>query len=113
MIEKVKIGIKYYGLKCLCDLYDYRLKDFDTSILLSDTRKSFKASKNVVDIIVIKFKKKLLTKDENSTKLIKITLEYNEAYFLMQFIHANVNFYTGILERTLLNSFADKLNQQL
>ena len=109
---KIEAKIKYYGLECVCNLYDYAKGNTYATLTEIEATKNYKAALNIVELLVIKFKKKLLTKDPNC-KPIKISLEYNQAYFLVNFIYANIDFYHGILEKTLLNTFAQKLNQQL
>lgn len=111
-MTKIDTKIKYYTLQCICSLHD-GISEIE-SYHAPEVRysKEFRAANNIINLLVIKFKKKLLNKSENC-KPFKISLEYYQAYFLINFISANSKFFTGILEKTLLHQFTQRLHQQL
>ena len=111
-MQKIETKIKYCALECVCNLYDFAKDTTYASLTEIEATKNYKAALNILDLQVIKFKKKLLTKDSNC-KPFKVSLEYYQAYFLVNFIFANLDFFNGLYERTLLRNFASKLNQQL
>lgn len=109
---KVDLKINYETLKLLCDLYDgiTEIKSYQVTEL--EFEKDYKAVKNIIDILFIKLKKKLLTKNENS-KLFKLSVDYFQAYFLTNFLSTNSCFFKGVFEQNELLQVITKLHQQL
>ncbi len=107
---KISTKIQHYTLECICNLYDgVQENDTPTEIQLT---KEYKSAANILDLLMIDLKKKLLSKSK-SKKPFKLSLEYYQSYFLINFISAHGSFFIGILERTLLQQFTEKIHQQL
>lgn len=79
---KIDTKIQFYTLECICVLYD-GMAEIESLVVVEITdSKEYKAVKNIVHLLVIKFKKKLLSKPENC-KPFKISLEYYQAFYLI------------------------------
>lgn len=109
---KIETKIQYYTLECICNLYDGVNEILATSPNEFQFTTEYRAAENVVNLLIVKFKTKLLKKSKDC-KPFKVSLEYYQAYFLINFISANGSFFKGILERTLLQQFTEKIHQQL
>lgn len=109
---KIKLKIQYDTLKTLCDLYDAVCENYACYPSEIQFQKDFKAAKNVVDLLFVSFKKKLLNKQVNC-KPFNVSFEYFQAYFLLNFLSVNATFFHGIYEQNTLLQFLSKLHQQL
>ena len=111
IMEQISIKIQYYTLECICVLYDGVIEE-SSQFSKIQTSKEYKATLNIVHLLVVKFKKKLLSKPANC-KPFKISLEYHQAFYLINFISANGSFFKGIFENTLLLQITRKIHQEL
>lgn len=109
---KIKLKIQYNTLKTLCDLYDGVCENYACYPSEIQFQKDFKAAKNVVDLLFISLKKKLIGKQAES-KPFSLSFEYFQAYFLLNFLSVNATFFHGIYEQNTLLQFSSKLHQQL
>lgn len=108
----MKIKVQYYTLECLCSLYDGVTEYDNVCITEFSFSKEYRAIKDIINKLFIKFKKKLLDK-ESTCKPFNLNFEYHQAYFLVNFISANIEFLQGILEKNLLLQLTSKLHQEL
>ena len=111
-MEKTKIEMQPATLNTLCDLYDVVSEQIAYSPCEIQFQKDYKASKNIIDLLFINLKKKLITK-QSSKKSFKISLEYFQVYFLVNFISANSSLLRGIYERNKLLQLISILHQKL
>jgi hypothetical protein len=109
---KIPIKLQYYTLSCICDVYAAFSEYYAAKPVEIQFSKEYRAAADVIRILVGKFKKKLINR-EDVKKPFKIQLDYYEAYFLCQFIFANITFINGQLEQTLLHQLASKIHEQL
>lgn len=110
--SKIQVEMKHNILKCLCDLYDGIVEIEKLHPVEIQIEKEYKAVMNIMDILFVSMKTRLLKKNERS-KPFKITFQYNQVYYLLNFISANSTFFHGVFERTILRSFAEKLHRLL
>ncbi len=111
-MSKVKIKMKFDTLQTLCNLYDGICEKeacYPSEIQFS---KNYKAAKSIVDLLMISLKKKLITRQKDK-KSLSLSLEYFQAYFLVNFIDANSTFLHGIYEKNLLLKLISQLHQEL
>lgn len=108
---KLKQKVQYYTLDCLCNLFDVVVEESSTYPSEMQQTKEYKAVLDLIQKIIIKFKKKLLDKDKNQT--FTISLEYHQAFFLSKFLNANITRIYGMAEQNLLFNLAMNLDQKL
>ncbi|WP_159288669.1 hypothetical protein [Tenacibaculum maritimum] len=111
-MDKTKIEMQFETLNTLCNLYDVVSEQIACYPSEIQFQKDYKAAKSVVDILFISLKKKLITK-QNSKKPFKISLEYFQVYFLVNFISANSTLLYGLYERNQLLKLTSILHQEL
>lgn len=109
---KIKVKIKYNTLKILCDLYDGVCENYACYPSEIQFEKEFKAAKNVVDLLFVSLKKKLISKKDNG-KPLSMVFDYYQAYHLVNFLSVNATFFYGIYEQNTLLQFTSKLHQEL
>lgn len=109
---KIKVKIQYNTLKILCDLYDGVCENYACYPSEIQFQKDFKAAKNVVDLLFVSLKKKLITKEINC-KPFSVSFEYFQAYFLLNFLSVNATFFRGIYEQNTLLQFSRIIHQEL
>ncbi len=109
---KIKVKINYNTLKILCDLYDGVCENYVCHPSERHFDKDFRACKNIIDLLFISLKKKIITK-QVGCKDFNISLEYYQAYFLVNFLSANVTFLKGIYEQNTVFNIMSKIHQEL
>ncbi|CAA0144800.1 conserved hypothetical protein [Tenacibaculum maritimum] len=110
-MDKIKVEIQNYTLNCLCNLHDVVIEEASLYPAEIETTKEYKAVLGLVDKVIIKLKKKLL--DKRSASTFSFGLEYYQAYYLVQFLFANIQRIRGITEQTILFNLAMKIDQEL
>jgi hypothetical protein len=110
-MNKVTFNAQYYTLNAICTLFDV-IKENHTSYPIEI--QNFKYQSAVIDLLeelIIKFKKKLISKPNSPIFSFKIS--YYQAFFLAQFLFENHLEFKGVAERTLLNNLALKIDESL
>ena len=109
--KKITVKAKYYTIDCICKLYDFLKEEHSRYPVKASDYKANKALYNLLDKIIIKLKKALLTKGKNDT--LEFKLEYYQAYYLKLFLFENRKEYQGINERTILYNLSQKIDSKL
>ena len=109
--KKIQIVSKYYTIDCVCKLYDFLKHEHLRYPVKPEVYKATKSIYNLLDKIIVKLKKALLTKGENDE--LKFNLEYYQAFNLGLFLLENHEEYKGLAERTILLNLSREIDGKL
>lgn len=109
---KVKIKISYNTLDAICRLYDVVTETHAVSPQDYHTSKDYKASINIVNLLFERLKVKLIKKPQNC-KPFSLSFDYFQAYFLMVFLRANVNYFNHEYYKSIIYLLTTELDQKL
>lgn len=111
MKAPIKTKMQLYTLECICTLYDNICKLSESSGLNHES-KEYLVAKNIIDLLILKLKKQILNK-KDTKKPFKVSFQYFEAYYLVNFLSSNATCFKGEYERVLLLELTRKLHQDL
>lgn len=109
---KIKSKISYNCLKAICDLYDVVSEVHASNPQDFHYAKDYKAQINIVNKLFEKLKIKLVKK-ESTSKPSSMQFQYYEAYYLVTFLRANVEFFTEQYYKAIIYLFTTELDQKL
>lgn len=106
-----KIEAQYYTIDTICNLYQVKKDEYASTPIEIEDYKQQKAVFNLLDKVILKFRKSLLNNEHK--KVLKFKIEYYQAFYLSRFLYQNYTEYTGIAEQTLLQHLAFNIDKEL
>lgn len=109
---KIKTKISYNCLEAICDLYDVVTETHAVNPQEYHTKKDYRASLDIIDLLFEKLKVKLIKKKKGCNPF-SLDYQYHQAFFLMTFLRANIHYFTHEYYQTIIYLYATEIDQQL
>lgn len=109
---KIKTKLSYNCLEAMCDLHTIVFDTHATSPQEYHSSKEYRAKLNIVNKVFESLKVKLVKKSKTS-KPFNVSYEYHEAYYLMTFLRANIQYFKHEYYQSIIYLYATEIDQQL